>query len=286
MSITIHPSPLPEERRNDPRRRAEMSVLDHLANSHLQGTAIYEWKAAADTQEVDIQLWVEHLGRFAIQVKGGQYVIQNHDWHLVAPDGSLEERPSPVVQTWDGALSVHDVLESVLGFYIYTIPVLIFPDMDRNPQAEALASMKGVHLVCRGEDPSVLLEQIAATQVVRHPPTGAHIENEVHAMLYREPLSPYPSARRGSPEPGAPGVPTQMELGAATVVIHNYGPLILHFGAAEDLPAIIASLSPTSPAKPYPGSSTETMPAREPSAPFDETGAPPQLPHPPTAERD
>ena len=286
MSITIHPSPLPEERRNDPRRRAEMSVLDHLANSHLQGTAIYEWKAAADTQEVDIQLWVEHLGRFAIQVKGGQYVIQNHNWRLVAPDGSLEERPSPVVQTWDGALSVHDVLESVLDFYIYTIPVLIFPDMDRDPQIEALASMKGVHLVCRGEDPSVLLEQIAATQVVRHPPTGAHIENEVHAMLYREPLSPSPSARRGSPEPGASGVPSQMEMGAASVVIHNYGPLILNFNPTEDLPAIIASLSPASPAKPCSHPSAETMPAREPSAPFGETGAPPQLPHPPTAERD
>ena len=105
-------------------------------------------------------------------------------------------------------------------------------------------------------------------------------------MLYREPLSPYPSARRGSPEPGVSGVPTQMEMGAASVVIHNYGPLILNFNSTEDLPAIIASLSPASPANPCLGSSTETMPAREPSAPFGETGAPPQLPHPPTAERD
>ena len=105
-------------------------------------------------------------------------------------------------------------------------------------------------------------------------------------MLYREPLSPYPSARRGSPEPGAPGVPSQKEMGAASVVIHNYGPLVMHFGAAEDLPAIIASLSPTSPANPCQHSSTETVPPREPSEPFGETGAPPQLPHPPTAERD
>lgn len=282
MSITIHPSPLPEERRNDPKRRAEMSVLDHLACSHLQGTAIYEWKAGADTQEVDVPLWVENLGRFAIQVKGGRYVIQNHNWRLVAPDGSLEEKPSPVVQTWDGALSVHDVLESVLAFYVYTIPVLIFPDMDQDLQAEALASAKGVHLVWRGQDLSDRLEQIAATEGVRHPPTRTHIENEVHALMYREPLSPSPSGRRAPPGPAAPGVPTQPVTDAASVVIRNHGPLIMHFGAPDDLAAIIASVSP---ANSFTDSPAETRLSDASSAPFGDMGVAPQLPQPPTAER-
>ena len=53
MSITIHPSMLSDERRNDPRRRAEMSVLDQLTASDYQGTAIYEWSAGHGAQEVD-----------------------------------------------------------------------------------------------------------------------------------------------------------------------------------------------------------------------------------------
>lgn len=246
MTITIHPDPLPEERRNDPRRQAEMSVLDHLADSRLDGVARYEWKASGDSQEVDLALWVHDLGRFAIQVKGGLYAIRDYDWHLFSSSGSLEKTPPPPVETWDGAMSLHHVLEKVLGFYVFIIPVLVFPDMDCDPRMEKLAREKKVHLVWRGQDLSSRLEEIAATEGVHHPPTWAHIQNEFHAIMYGEPLRP-PPALRAEPSAGELTAPARMDLDGATVVINNHGPLIMHFGVPDDLAAIVASVMPVPP---------------------------------------
>lgn len=235
MSIHVHPDPLPDERRNDPRRRAEMTVLDRLVMSHLSGKACYEWKAEGKSQEVDFAVWVEDLGRFAIQVKGGQYALVNHDWHLVMPGAPMEKKPSPLVQTWDGAMSMHEVLEDVLNLYIYVIPVLILPDMDPDPHMAVLAEQKKVHLVWRGQDLSARLEEIAASAGVRRPPIRAHVENEFHAIMYREPL--------GSGAPARREAPAQMDLGATGLVINNYGPLIIITATPENLAGVMASLS-------------------------------------------
>ena len=245
MPINVHPDPLPEGRRNDPRRRAEMSVLRHLATSHLDGTARYEWKADADSQEVDFAVWVENLGRFAIQVKGGQYAISNHDWHLVVPGAPMERKPSPLVQTWDGALSMHEVLEDVLGFYIFIIPVLVLPDMDHDPHMAALSAEKSVHLVWRGQDLSARLMEIAESAGVRRPPIKAHIENELYAIMYRERLWPAAPAHQEVRTPEAVGTPT--DAGAVNLVINNYGPLIALCGTPDHLAGVMTSIMPVVP---------------------------------------
>ncbi len=185
MSITIHPSPVPPERRNDPKRRAEMSVLDQLTASEYHGTAIYEWSAGDGSPEVDFALWVEDVGRFAIQVKGGHYDIQNYNWFLRLPHGPLEQKPSPVVQIRDGALAMSRVVKEVIGFTIYTIAVLVLPDMDPESHVAAIvASMMPVpptnpptHLPANAtsveENPPPFGDAAVASPVPLQPPTAA-----------------------------------------------------------------------------------------------------------------
>ena len=285
MSIIIHPSPLPDGRRADPKRRAEMSVLDQLAASESSGAAIYEWSAGGGSPELDFALWVENLGRFAIEVKGGQYDIQNHIWFLRLPDGSLQQKPPPAYQTRDGALSMSRVVVKTTGFTIYTIAVLVFPDMDPEARIAALAAGKQVHVVWRGQDLMTRLREIAATVVVHHPPTRDHIENEVNAMMYAEALEPHAQPRQAVAEPDAPTIPTRMDAGGATVVINNHGPLILCFGAPEDMASALASLMPLSPASPV--ANLQASPALEAADPLPfggVGGAQPQSPRPPMAE--
>ena len=284
MSITIHPSMLSDERRNDPRRRAEMSVLDQLTASDYQGTAIYEWSAGHGAQEVDAPLWIRDMGRYALQVKGGTYIIRGYNWFLRLPDGALEQKPSPVFQTWDGAMAMRRAVEDVIGFQVYIIPVLVLPDMDPDPHATALAARKHVHVVWRGEDLMARLAEIAAREVVRHPPTQAHIENEVHAMMYGEPLAPAPQVRRVATEPVASIIPAQLDGSSATVVINNYGPLVMHFGSPDDLADIVASMMPASPTNPQPHSPANARSVAEDPPAFGDVAvaAPAPLP-PPTA---
>ncbi len=289
MSITIHPSMLSDERRNDPRRRAEMAVLDQLTASHYQGTAIYEWSAGHGAQEIDAPIWVRDMGRYALQVEGGTYIIRDYNWFLRLPDGTMEQRPSPVFQTWDGAMTMRRAVEDAIGFQVYIIPVLVLPDMDPDPHVTALAAQKNVHVVWRGEDLMTRLAEIATRDVVRHPPTQAHIENEVHAMMSGKPLAPATTVRREAPEPVAPAVPVQMDLGNATIVINNHGPLIICAGTAEDMAAALASMTPLSPNNPHPHAPSDTapsdtmpsdtVPVEENPAPFEDVGG--ALPEPP-----
>ena len=287
MSITIIPDPLPEERRNDPKRQAEMSVLDPLARTENRGTAIYEWSAGPGSPEVDIALWVENLGRFAIQVKGGHYDIRDYNWFLKSPDGSLEAKPSPVVQTWDGAMSMRSAVETVVGFRAYLIPVLILPNQEPEPHVAALAAQKRVHLAWRGEDLMTRLSEIAETEGVHHPPPRTHIDNEVHAMMYGQPLRPSAPFHRADRQPAEPMTPSAVDTTGATVVINNYGPLIIHTGAAEELAAALLQ----NPSIPPPPTPTQYMPVGQGSenATYDrpgrDVGTSVRLPAPPAAPK-
>ena len=78
--MQIQPN-IPELRRQDPRRRAELQVHDQLAASDLPGRAIHEARAPAAGPEVDSAIWFPGQVRFAPQVKGGRYSLQEGDWH-------------------------------------------------------------------------------------------------------------------------------------------------------------------------------------------------------------
>ena len=68
--MNITPERFPQERRNDPKRQAEAAVFDTLANSQSAGHALYEWSAPGRPHQIDFPLWLEGIGRFAIEGQG------------------------------------------------------------------------------------------------------------------------------------------------------------------------------------------------------------------------
>ena len=129
-----------------------------MTASDYQGTAIYEWSAGHGAQEIDAPIWIRDMGRYALQVKGGTYIIRDYNWFLRLPDG---------------AMTMCRAVEDVIGFQVYIIPVLALPDVDPDPHVTALAAQKHVHVVWSGEDLMTRLDEIATREVVRHPPTQA-----------------------------------------------------------------------------------------------------------------
>ena len=84
----------PPDRRADPRRRAEARVFDAIQSSDRAGLAIYEWQRNPGSPQLDFAIWTQGGGRFGLQVKGGQYSLENGKWYLETP-GGREEKPSP-----------------------------------------------------------------------------------------------------------------------------------------------------------------------------------------------
>ncbi len=111
-------------------------------------------------------------------------------------------------------------------------------------------------------------------------------------MMYGKPLAPATTVRREAPEPVAPAVPAQMDLGNATIVINNYGPLIIYAGTAEDMAAVVASIVPLPPENPELHSPTNTAPSdtvsvgQNPRPLGDVAAVSTQLPKPPGASQD
>ena len=61
--------------------------------------------------ELDFAVWVKDLGRFALQVKGGRYLIIDGEWRLKTRDGVEPSAASPLDEAWLGALDLHDDIQ-------------------------------------------------------------------------------------------------------------------------------------------------------------------------------
>ena len=183
--MRMHPQEFPPNRRGDPKRRAELRVFEALAGINRQGFVHYEWRRGYERIELDFAVWIEGLGRFALQVKGGRYRIIDGQWHLATRDGLRPVRLCPLDEAKLGALDLHDdISEGAGAFYNpYVIPVLSLPDMtESDPSVESLARRKGVYVVWGVENLLLDLEQIVRGRSVSDRLPTERIANEVLAV--------------------------------------------------------------------------------------------------------
>ena len=195
MAIQFTPEKFPDERRSDPKRRAEAEVFDALTRMRRSGYGIYEMRWRPGGRQVDYAVWLDGLGRFAIQVKGGVYRLdENGNWRLRTYTGEWEPRPSPAQETVDGRLEMHDAISAAVSFYNFVGGALIFPDMERDQDMERLAyNRDGVGIIWGLDHLEQDLERIAETVDFRRPPTPAHSRNEqqqVFSLMLKGPERP------------------------------------------------------------------------------------------------
>ena len=147
--MRMYPREFPATRRRKPTRRAERRIYEALAISDRQGFVYYEWRRGYEHIELDFAVWIVALGRFALQVKGGHYLLIDGEWYLKTRNGLVPIETSPLDEAWLAALELHDEIEerAATPYNPYVIPVLVFADMEPDPVIEALARRKGVYLV-------------------------------------------------------------------------------------------------------------------------------------------
>ena len=178
--MKIQPA-FPPHRRQDPRRRAEAGVYDQLTGSGLPGHGLYELKPLPEAPELDFAVWLQDRGRFGIQVKGGPYSVDKSVWTLQTVNGT-EYVSCPLTQTWDAAIAVRDVVNRVLGFKTFIIPVLLLTDTPPDPSIKEWAAQRKVKVLFGADNLVDRLLELADRTGVKHPPTADHILNEVDAV--------------------------------------------------------------------------------------------------------
>ena len=141
MGIRMMLEQFPEHRRQDPKRGAEARVFDALQKLGLDGDGLYEYRYRKEGKQVDYPLWLHSMARFAVQVKGGHYEMDNTDkWFLRMPDGRLERvHSSPLEETADGCMEMRDGILEVTGYKNFVAGMLIFRNMQRNEELEHMA---------------------------------------------------------------------------------------------------------------------------------------------------
>ena len=125
------------------------------------------------------------LGRFALQVKGGRYLLIDGEWYLKTRDGMKHDQSHArwMRRSWlrlTCTTTSKNCAQTVYNPYV--IPVLVFPDMEADPAIEQLARRAGVYLVWRTDNLMADLEQIVRRRGVPASLTMERIGREVYAV--------------------------------------------------------------------------------------------------------
>ena len=222
--MQMHPTTFPSDRRNDPMRQAEARVFDEINASGLSGFAHYEWQRDHNSPQLDYAIWLLNVGRFGLDVKGGQYFLKKGEWYLKTENGP-QKKECPLRKAWDATMSLHDELVDVLDREAFFIAVLVFPDMEPDQAITDRAERSNVHVLWGTDGLMDRLEQIAVAREVYKPPDAKDIAREVAAVtdaqvLY-EPAVAEPL--RHDEAPLAPEVEpeSRMEITAGSITIQH-----------------------------------------------------------------
>ena len=112
--MRMYPREFPSGRRRKPKRQAERRVYEALAGSDRRGFCYYEWRKGYEHIELDFAVWVKDLGRVALQVKGGHYLLIDGEWYLKTRDGVKLVESCPLDETKLAALDLHDDIKEWL----------------------------------------------------------------------------------------------------------------------------------------------------------------------------
>ena len=197
----------PDYRHQDPKRQAELGVYQQIAASGVPGVTLYECHPTPSSPEVDFVIIREGVAHFAVQVKGGHWRLEEGQFQLLTDQGWVN-KTAPPTQACDAAYAVRNAVRAVLGWSIYVISIMLFPDME--PDADLL-NWRANHALAMlfGKAPIIdrLLDCAQAEGVeIFHPPTAADIAEELKVLIPAlAPASELTVAR--APEGQDPGIP-------------------------------------------------------------------------------
>ena len=242
MGIKMIPEQFPERRRKDLKRRAEARVFDALQKLELNGHGLYEFRYRNEGQQVDYALWVHDLARFAVQLKGGWYEMDNTgQWTLRMFEGAPDDVQSPLEETEDGCMEMRNGIHRATGYRTFVVGVLILTDTPRNEQMEHAARERHhVYIVWGLDTLAEDLQRIAGEVGITLPPKPGHSRNEsrkVNELQFQDPAALKDADPERTDAPLVPATEPESErhlnLGSATINIQHVETLVIQHGPQD-----------------------------------------------------
>ena len=187
--MQMYPRLFHQHRISDSFRQAERRIFQELERCGVPGFARYEWqrkRSSGQSLQLDFALWLQGIGRFGLQVKGGG-ITTSPTGNGTAGRGRrgpyVRVDKCPLAITADATMSLLNEVAETLGRASYFIPVLVFPDMEPDAAISKWAKRSNVHLVWRTDplrDPPSL--RSPGRVHVRRPPEASDIRREVEIV--------------------------------------------------------------------------------------------------------
>ena len=182
--MQMYPELFHPHRLNDPFRQAERRVFRALARSEIPGFAYYEWQRnRRDSQalQLDFAVWVQGVGRFGLQVKGGLHKFEKGGWYRrKGRRGDYEKvNGCPLAITADATMSLLKEISEELHKSTFFVPVLVLPDMEPDDAIIKRLLRSNVYVIWGADRLVDHLAAIAREVEVRRPPDAHDIKMEV-----------------------------------------------------------------------------------------------------------
>ena len=174
--------PFPPHRRQEPMRLAELAVYTELANSDREGRALYELKTSRTVPELDFTVMLENFAIYGLQVKGGQHQLHRAQWQVITADGP-ENIPDPMMVTWDAAMQIRATAKRLLHRKVFVVAVLVFPDMEPDPDIEIRAENDRVKILFGSDDLVERLINLIDEEDIFSPPTAWQVDELAEALM-------------------------------------------------------------------------------------------------------
>ena len=174
----------PDYRYQDPMRQAELVIYKQIADSDADGVALYECHPTPSSPEIDFVVILEKVAHFAVQVKGGLWRIEDGRFQLYTDEGWVN-KTSPAAQAGDAAYAVRNAVRADTGRTIFVIPVILFPDMDPDPDMLSWRGNGALAMLFGQENIIDRLRECAQglSMEIFHPPTAADIAQELPVLM-------------------------------------------------------------------------------------------------------
>ena len=197
-------------------RRAEQTIYRILEECAAPGRALYEARILPHGRQTDFPVWVEQVARYAVEVKGGRYIVNPETGECFLLTGGWRYRKdSPVAQAWDTAKSLPEAIKERLHRGVYIIAVIAFTDMEPDQVIMDVAARNHVDVLFGTDRWMERLVELAGPHQILLPPTADQIDQEVALVM---PRAGAPGDRRspapGSHSAGGPAAPARRGRGS------------------------------------------------------------------------
>ena len=172
----------PAHRRREPLRLAELQAYQEFADSDRAGRVLYEVKTSRNVPELDFAVLLEDMAIYGVQVKGGQHVTTRGQWQRITDDGPVTI-PCPMKVTWDAALQIREAVKRRLGRKVFVVAVLVFPDMEPDPNIELRAENDRVKVLFGTHDLVERLVELVQHHEIFNPPGAWLVDKMADALL-------------------------------------------------------------------------------------------------------